>query len=530
MKQPAQEYQKYANLLTDVFSDPNSTAKVKAIRIRQADGTYNLRLHVENNGVLEKPLEFPMDKLRTEILKIVNYSVPFSGIEIQNIIVGIKNEFLKMSPIPTLSAFNGIGWEYDSNGNATVWKSATSIDVQGNILPKDIYASYPSYDGNLSQNVTFIKDYISRHGAVAQSILLYGFSAVLAGYFHKTLLLSLSGKSSRGKTTISKLLISLFAEPENEKLSTNFNVTLNKMTERLNGINGAAVIIDDLSLANPAVKKDIDGMIYVLESGKEKERMKTKSFDRDPAKWNTTIIFSAEEALLALCNPEKEGAMGRLMELNISPDDLFSDATEANAITALSHKHYGLLADKFVNMLISSNTLSNLNNLYEQESMCVKKGYSQVMARIAENVAIVTLCGKLLNQFFSFSFNVDEVEKYLMSTAKEDLENFRISQKDNVIMKSIYPKLIDYAKEVCPNENQNSTDHVVISSKATKIFLTEIQKDMGYKPIDVKRALKDGGVLKANDGSFGYTTTINGKSFRGLCLYIKEIEEQTDDE
>lgn len=162
---------------------------------------------------------------------------------------------MEKPPIPTLSAFNGIDWEYDEDGNPTIWKSATSIDVQGDILPKDIFASYPSYDGNLSQNETFIKNYISKHGAVAQSILLYGFSAVLAGYFHKTLLLSLSGKSSRGKMTISKLLVSLFAEPENEKLSTNFNVTLNKMTERLNGINGAAVLVDDLSLANPAVKK-----------------------------------------------------------------------------------------------------------------------------------------------------------------------------------------------------------------------------------------------------------------------------------
>lgn len=529
MKQPIQEYQKYSSLLTIVFTKKDSFATVKAIRIHNPDDTYNLRLHVENNGKLEPPLEFPVDDMRTKITKIKNFSVNFSGVEIGSIIAGI-NDFMKKSPIPTLDTFDNIGWQYDTSDNVIGWKSATAVDMQGNPLPKDIFAPYPSYNGELQDNINFINDYISKHGAVAQSILLYGFSAVLAGYLHKNLLLSLSGKSSRGKTTISKLIISLFAEPENDKLSKTFNVTLNKMAESLNGINGTAVLIDDLSLAPNAIKKDIDNMVYVLEGGKEKERMRTKSFDRDPAKWSTSIIFSAEEAILSLCNPEQEGAVGRLMELDISPEDLFIDATEANQIADLSHKHYGLLADEFVKRLITNNILDNLSNLYEQEMESVKASYSEVLARIAQNVAVVTLCGKLLNQLFSFNFNTADVEKYLMSTAEENLENVRLSQKGNVIMQTIYPQLIEYAKESCPDENKGLTGYVVISSKATKAILTQIQKDYNYKPIDVKRSLKDNGVLFSNDGPFSYVATINGKSFRGLRLEIKDSEEKTPNE
>ncbi len=535
MKQPAQEYQKYASLLTTVFSksdkpESEPPVKVKAIRIRNTDGTYNLRLHVENNGQLEPPLEFSMDKLRTKILEIKNYSVPFNGIEIAAIIDGINNTFLKISPIPTLDAFNGIGWHYIDSDQVDYWKSATGIDLQGTPLPKDIFAPYPAYNGDSDENITAINNYISRHGAVAQSILLYGFSAVLAGYFHKTLLLSLSGKSSRGKTTISKLIISLFAEPENDKLCTNFNVTLNKLSERLDGIIGAAVIIDDLSLADYSLRKQIRKMIYDLDTGKEKERMKTKTYTRDPAKWATTIIFSAEEPLLSLCNPEEEGAVGRLMELNISANDLFSNAKEANEITELSHKHYGLLADRFVIELIKSDTLNKLKVLYEQESYRVKKDYSGVLARVAENVAIVTLCGTLLNKLLAIQFNIEDVENYLMSTAKDNLDNFRMSQKRNVVMQEIYPELIEYARQECPNENKGLTDHVVLSSKALKAKLTQIQKEWGYKPIDVKRSLKEGGVLNATDGPYSYVGTINGKSFRGLYLYIKDVKEQTDNE
>lgn len=544
MQQPIIEQEKYKNLLVDVFPLPKkkesssseasaNTPKVKAIRIRKADGTYNLRLHVENNGVLEPPLEFPTDKLRTKILEISNYSVPFNGVEIHNIILGIHD---KMAELNTLNAFDKIGWHTDSSNNIVYWQSATGMTIQGNPLTKDIYAPYPSYNGDLDANITFINNYISKHGAVAQSILLYGFSAVLVGFLHfqpekkrKTnLLLSLSGKSSRGKTTIAKLLVSLFAEPENEKLSTTFNVTLNRMAERLGGIYGSAVLIDDLSLAPSAVKKNIDEMLFVLENGKEKERMKTKSFDREPSRWATSIILSAEKPLLGFCDTEQEGAVGRLMELNIGKDDLFSDANEANQIADLSHKHYGLMADEFVKRLISNGILDNLNTLYKQEVSCIGNGYSDVMSRTAENVAVVTLCGKLLNQLFSFQFKVDDVTNYLMSAAKDNLENFRISQKGNVIMATIYDELINYAKESCPDENKNLTDHVVISSKATKAILAKIQEKLGYKPIEIKKALKEGGVLFANDGPYSYTGTINKKSFRGIYLYTKDRKDNEE--
>lgn len=536
MKQPIQEYQKYISLLYPVFSKEDAPVTVKAIRIHNPDDTYNLRLHVENNGKLDPPLEFPVDDMRTKITKIKNFSANFNGVEIGEIVVSINN-FMKLSPIPTLDAVDKIGWQCDPSDSVICWKSATGIDLKGNPLPKDIFAPYPSYNGNLQDNITFINDYITRHGAVAQSILLYGFSAVLAGYFHKNLLLSLSGKSSRGKTTIAKLIISLFAEPENDQLSKTFNVTLNKMAENLNGINGAAVLIDDLSLAPSAIKKDIDGMVYVLESGKEKERMRTKSFDRDPAKWATSIIFSAEEPILSLCNPDQEGAVGRLMELDISPDDLFTDATEANEIADLSHKHYGLLADEFVKRLITNNILDNLTNLYDQEEMRVKANYSEVLARVAQNVAVITLCSKLLNQLFSFNFNTDDVEKYLMSAAEDNLENFRISQKGNVIMKDIYPILIEYARQICSEEtkiissrNDALKNCVVLSSKATKTILAQIQKDYNYKPIDVKKALKEGNVLIVNEKPYNYIATINSKSVRFLCLKDKSAEEKVTDE
>ena len=441
----------------------------------------------------DKPLEFPIDEMRTKITKIKNYSVSFNGIEIAEIISTV-NSSIQEDKLSVLDAYHKIGWQVN-NGDITGWKSAASFDMQGNQTVKDICAPYPAPSGDLEQNISFLKNYLSTHSVIAQAILLYGLSAVLAGYFGKCLLLSVAGKSSRGKTTLAKFIISLFADPNNQKLSTTFNVTLNKMTERLDGINGTAVLIDDLSLAPDSVKKSIDSMIYILDSGKEKERINTKTFDRKPATWATTIILSAEEPLLELCDPEKEGTVGRLMELTISPDDLFNSAEDATNTTAVFSKHYGLVADEFVRRLITEDKLNKLPALYEKEIQSVRKDYSGPMARMAENVAMVTLTGRLFNEFFDPLFRVDEIQEYLMSVEKDNLENSRLLQRENIIMSKIYPDLIAYGKEACAEENKNFSDRVVISSKAMKEILSDIQKQYGYKPKQVKQALKDGKVL-----------------------------------
>ena len=83
------EQEKYREALTTVFS--RGQDKVKVIRVLDQDGTYKLRFHVESNGKLDPPLEFPIDEMRTKITKIKNYSVSFNGIEIAEIISTVNS-------------------------------------------------------------------------------------------------------------------------------------------------------------------------------------------------------------------------------------------------------------------------------------------------------------------------------------------------------------------------------------------------------------------------------------------------------
>lgn len=114
------EQERYLEQLTTVYS--RDTVQVKIVRILNQDGTYKLRIHVESNGQLEPPLEFPMDELRTKILKIKNYSAHFSGIEIAEIISKIQKA-TQADKVAVIEGFHGLGWQI-RNGEITGWKSA----------------------------------------------------------------------------------------------------------------------------------------------------------------------------------------------------------------------------------------------------------------------------------------------------------------------------------------------------------------------------------------------------------------------
>lgn len=532
MERTQKEKELYYHALHTIFTRENEdkAVAVKAIRILNTDGTQSIRLHVDVDGQLDEPFEFKMDELRTKIMKVNNYSAHFTGLEIQDIIGGVRKFDAQESIV--LINDNRLGWKIDKDGAYCGWLGAICYDMQGIHKVKDTENknNVLSARGNLDENLSYIKEYLGKH-EIPQAVFLYGIGAILAGYMNKTLLLNLSGKSSRGKTTLAKLIISLFAEPENERLCKTFNVTLNKMVQNLGGLFGVAVLVDDLSKLPDRLLKDLDNMVNVLEGGSEKDRMRVRPYDRDTAKWSTTILMSSEYSILSKCDPEKEGVVGRLMELDIMPDDIFDNAEESNKLVAHYNKNYGLIADAFVYQLLSTGTLDNLSALYQEEVDKLRAShvlgnhsnddYSKVLSRMEENVAFVTLAGKLFNQFFSFDLNTAKVADRLLKSTIDKLESFRLSQKGNIIMRTIYPNLLKYGLEVCKDINTNP-DRVLITSAAMKTMLTRIQSDMGYKPIQVKSALKESGVLVANDGPYSFTATINGKSFRGTCLLNKK--------
>ncbi len=99
----------------------------------------------------------------------------------------------------------------------------------------------------------------------------------------------------------------------------------------MGGINGTPVLIDDTSLYE---EDNLHKFIYRLAEGKERGRLGKNYEKANVAVWNTATFLTAERPILIDETVAKklEGVVGRLIEINVSGNDLFDSAKQAEAI------------------------------------------------------------------------------------------------------------------------------------------------------------------------------------------------------
>ena len=139
-----------------------------------------------------------------------------------------------------------------------------------------------------------------------------------------------------------------------------FNATENAIIKKLGNNNGIPVIIDDTSLSKV---KDMTTLIYQVAEGCDRDRLNNKAEMQEVAEWATSVFFTGEKTILFSGNNELKGKAGRLIEINVSDDDLFDDGTDAKYIKSIYTENYGLIGNYFVNWLINEKILDNLENL-----------------------------------------------------------------------------------------------------------------------------------------------------------------------
>lgn len=133
--------------------------------------------------------------------------------------------------------------------------------------------------------------------------LVMGFSAAVVGMLSTirdtdTLILHLSGGSTKGKTTATQLAVSAFGRPSKTAngLIKSWNATGNAVMVHFRNNFGLPVVLDETSMTT---MKDLTTLIYTFAESREKERMDKEGDLREQGKWATSLISSAEHC----CSP-----------------------------------------------------------------------------------------------------------------------------------------------------------------------------------------------------------------------------------
>lgn len=319
---------------------------------------------------------------------------------------------------PYQHVFTHLGWCKKDNGDLVykhfkqIGHDETHSEYRGkfDIKPK----------GSLEGWLQTIKEHVINRKYL-EFILAVGFSASVVGLFSTefdgdSLLFHIYGKSSRGKTTATKLAVSPFGKPTKtgDGLIKSWGATMNATFVPLRNNFGVPIVFDEASMSKI---KDLTSMIYMFAENREKERMTKDGHLRKQGKWGTTIISTAEHSLFLKTN-SNEGLRVRAFEVG---NVYWTDSAEhANAISEGLLKNYGHAGIVFVEYLQKLGIDAVHERCKKWRKHCeTALPPSDYLSRISEKFGIILATAEMVNEAFNLTLNLDSMMSVMYEMEEE---------------------------------------------------------------------------------------------------------------
>lgn len=159
-------------------------------------------------------------------------------------------------------------------------------------------------------------------------------------------IVNLWGKSGGGKTVTLMLACSIWADPSEGKYITDSYATQNAFEARLDVLNNLPLLMDDLSKVRDRLNDGFTDLVYLLCSGKGKERSNIDLGLNKSKSWSCTIISNMERPLAT--ETMRGGAINRILDVEMAKGDIFENG---NAIVQVIKENYGWAGYVFVDIV-----------------------------------------------------------------------------------------------------------------------------------------------------------------------------------
>lgn len=504
----------FKNSLYNVYtSNDGQDINFKAIRLHDCEDNEEVRIYLEYNGKLIKGVQVPLSRLNEKMKEIINHGVMVSYADRANLLKEVYDHNLD---IPVIDKIDGLGWQYDREGEVVAFAGSEFIGADGNVKLNDIEAGLPAMKGAVDMDL--LNTYM-RKNVVREIAMLYNLTAPVAGLLKSCFILSLCGKSSTGKTTLAKLALSQSNSPEYERLCKTLNTTDNASEKGLEGIKGLGVLLDDTSLTNKGF--DWDRFLYRLSTGKTKERLNKNCQVSEVKRFYSTIVLTTETPILSKVDADREGNNGRIIEIPIKEGIAFDNDVECRSMELYYKHNYGITLSSLVKKIMELGGETVKDKVYMEELELMKKYSNQevVVKRHFLEIAALRVTAGLVNQYLGYQFSIEKITDYLMENIKESLEDTREMQTGNIAVEKIYPELV--------KAGNIGNCKIIDEVKYYPVKNTELKKIVnthanGMTFAQVKQILWQNHLLYKQGNSYSITQNINGKSER--CLLIKGEE------
>lgn len=353
-----------------------------------------------------------------------------------------------------------LGWYDCGNGQKVFLYNTNTINGKVSTYADE---NFDFRNGNKADYEKFLRDVIYPVPTLALA-MSFSYSAAVVSLLSKqfdlgTVVINLCGASSTGKSTVSQLIGSAFANPTISNsgigLVRTFHSTPTAMFRSLDGINGLPMVLDD-STANNSVSNA--SFLYTLASGEEKARCgKDLSVNNGKNGWSGVIVFSSETPILDSIE-QYQGLKARVLQtqgITWTPD-----AETAEKIKAFVQQNYGFTGREFADYLATI----PFEDLCEQFENSRKKVHSfmklrdNLSDRLETKYTAIYLTITLMNKRFQLTLDPDELIKILLAPEQANVIERDISQKALLAVSDFIIQKRTHFREVKHDGNQWITE------------------------------------------------------------------------
>lgn len=218
-----------------------------------------------------------------------------------------------------------------------------------------------------------------------QMMMAASFASVLVKKMNMLpFIVNLWGKTGGGKTVSLMLACSIWADPSEGRYITDSYATQNAFEVRLDILNNLPLLMDDLSKVRDKLNDGFTDLIYLLCSGKGKERSNIDLGLNKSKTWSNIILSNMERPLAT--ETMRGGAINRIIDVEMAGGDIFDNG---NAIAECVKGNYGFAGPKFVDLVrdLPAEVINKTRKEFERKI----KAEAEVQGSIKEEKQILPL-------------------------------------------------------------------------------------------------------------------------------------------
>lgn len=177
--------------------------------------------------------------------------------------------------------------------------------------------------------------------------------------------------TGKGKTVAMMLATSVWANPSENVYMADAKATATGLEVRMDFLNNLPLMLDDMSQVKDKYQGDFSALVYMLCSGKGKERSNINLGLNKANTWKNIILTNYEYPLVS--ETMQGGAINRIIDIEMESGYIFPNGNE---VVQILRENYGFAGKKFVEIIQEM----GLDKIKEIQ----KKAYTKIIERAKE--------------------------------------------------------------------------------------------------------------------------------------------------